>query len=384
MSPVAAPGSVGASAETWDVAIIGGGMAGISLGALLAPHRRVILLERENAPGTHATGRSAALFAPGYGNAVIRALTAASRAQLLAAAEPAFTRPRPVMMIAATGDAATLDTVYDERPACYERLDARAAAALVPVIRADAIAGALLDRDAADIDVDRLLQHYLTLFRHARGRLLCGAECLGLHRATGGWTIRTTAGDVTAALVVNAAGAWADGVATLAGLAPIGLSPKRRTAALVDAPAVAGFDDWPAVIDAAGRFYFKPDAGKLLVSPSEETDVAPHDAYADDEALAEGIDRIAHVTTIEVVRKPRSWAGLRTFAADRTPVIGFDRSAPVPFLWLAGQGGYGIQAAPAMAAIAATLITAGPPPPFATPELLAALSPDRLRRSASG
>ncbi len=208
-----------------------------------------------------------------------------------------------------------------------------------------------------------------------------GEAPLAINAADGGWRVLTSRGEIQCNYLVDAAGAWADEIATMANVTPIRLSPRRRTAALVDAPDVVGFDQWPNVIDINDDFYFKPDAGKLLVSPAEETEVEPHDAYADDEALAEGLDRIMRLTTLTVKRAPRSWGGLRTFAPDRVPVIGFAPDSPAPFLWLAGQGGYGIQTAPAAAELAAYLINRGVRPSFADDALIMKLSPARFESS---
>jgi D-arginine dehydrogenase len=287
-------------------------------------------------------------------------------------------------MVARAEQGARLEAVWKADPATFDRLDRRTAERMVPVLRPGLVQTALIDRQSADIDVDALHQSYLRTFRRFGGVLALREPVVGLRAAPGGWRVVTSDREILCAMVVNAAGAWADGVAAMAGLDRVGMRPKRRTAALVDAPAVAGFSDWPAVIDVDERFYFKPDAGRLLVSPAEETDVEPHDAYADDEALAEGIERIAQLTTIEVTRAPRAWAGLRTFSPDRLPVVGLAPQTPAPFFWLAGQGGYGIQTAPAIAALAASLILGRPAPDFADRALVGALSPARFRSLASG
>jgi D-arginine dehydrogenase len=369
--------------ERFDVVVIGAGMAGASLAAAIAPAATVLLLESEDRAGMHATGRSAALYAPGYGSGPIRVLTLASKAVFHApptdAAAAPFVTPRPSLMVATAAQGARLEAVWRADPATFDRLDGATAERMVPVLRPGLVQSALIDRQSADIDVDALHQSYLRTLRQEGGLLTLGEPVVELHAASGGWRIVTPKRQIEAAMVVNAAGAWADTVAAMAGLDPIGLRPKRRTAALVDAPVVAGFSAWPMVIDADERFYFKPDAGRLLVSPAEETDVEPHDAYADDMALAEGIERIAELTTIEVVRAPRAWAGLRTFAPDRVPVVGLEPRSPAPFFWLAGQGGYGIQTAPALAALAASQVLGRTAPSFSDRALTEALSPARFR-----
>jgi D-arginine dehydrogenase len=369
--------------QRFDVVVIGAGMAGASLAAALSPTASVLLVESEERAGMHATGRSAALYAPGYGSGPIRALTLASKAVFYApppdrSALP-FVTPRPSLMVARAEQGAQLEAIWKADPATFDRVDAATAERMVPVLRPGLVRSALMDRQSADIDVDALHQSYLRASRREGGALALSEPVVELHASSEGWRVVTSQQEIRAAVVVNAAGAWADTVAALAGLARIGLRPKRRTAALVDAPAVAGFSDWPMVIDAEERFYFKPDAGRLLVSPAEETDVEPHDAYADDEALAEGIERVAELTTIQVTRAPRAWAGLRTFAPDRIPVVGFDPRAEAPFFWLAGQGGYGIQTAPAIAALAASQLLGRPAPSFCDRALTDALSPARYR-----
>jgi D-arginine dehydrogenase len=369
--------------DRFDVVVIGAGMAGASLAAAIAPAATVLMLESEDRAGMHATGRSAALYAPGYGAGPIRVLTLASKGVFYAApTDPAaapFVTPRASLMVARAEQGDRLEAVWKADPATFDRLDGATAERMVPVLRPGLVQSALIDRQSADIDVDALHQTYLRTLRGEGGLLALGEPVIALRAESGSWLIVTSKRQIQAGVVVNAAGAWADTVAAMASLNPIGLRPKRRTAALVDAPVVAGFSEWPMVIDVDERFYFKPDAGRLLVSPAEETDVDPHDAYPDDMALAEGIERIAELTTIEVVRAPRAWAGLRTFGPDRIPVVGFDPRAEAPFFWLAGQGGYGIQTAPAIAALAASQILGRPAPEFCDGALTDALSPARYR-----
>jgi len=368
--------------EYADIVIIGAGMAGSSLAAFIAQSASVIVLETEERPGVHATGRSAALYAPGYGNEVIRILTKASWSTFEKGApdpsQPAFVTPRASLFVATSSQLSALEAMHQSAPATYDRVGGEEVEALVPVFLPGRVATALLDRHSADIDVDALHQHYLRAIRSANGLVRTSEPAIALHAEGGGWRVVTPRCEIRCKVLVNAAGAWADRVATLAGIHRIGLQPKRRTAALVEAPPYPDFASWPAVIDVAERFYFKPDAGRLLISPGEETDVEPHDAFADDEALAYGIERVTEITTIRVTRAPRAWAGLRTFAPDRTPVIGFEPGAPAPFFWLAGQGGYGIQTAPAIAELASSLISGRALPSFADRALVQAVSPDRF------
>jgi D-arginine dehydrogenase len=357
---ISAPRNIAMGARP-DVCVIGGGLAGLSVGALLAKTHEVVLLEREPHLAYHSSGRSAALFAESYGNAAVRALTRASRAFYL---EPGgavpYTSARGAMYVA--DDAARLDALHEEIRATgtpLRRLDARAAQALCPALRAD-VRGALLDVDARDIDVAAVVDAFARRLRAGGGEIRRNSPVTTLTESAGRWRIGTPAGTIDAAIVVDAAGAWADEVAALAGVPPVGLTPRLRTAVRVAARAwrVA---DWPCVIDAAERWYFRPDAGALILSPADETAVAPGDVQPDDQTVAETIARVEAATQLVVDRPLRSWAGLRTFASDRTPVVGYEPGAR-GFFWLAGQGGYGIQAAPALAELAAALIEDRSPP----------------------
>ncbi len=375
-------------AETADVVVIGAGMAGAGAAAHLAAGRRVVLLERERQPGYHSTGRSAALFTETYGNRAIRILTGAGRAFYEAAVADGFTEhpvltPRGALMVGMPGQEAQLEAAWKDLSSLdprVQRLDASEACAMVPALRPDQVRGAVLEPDAMDIDVNELHQGYLRRLRGRGGRLVIDAEVIDLARQGGAWTVRSSAGEFAAPVVVNAAGAWADALAGLARLPPIGVVPKRRTALTIAAPAGLDTSGWPMTLDVAETFYFKPDAGRLLVSPADETPMAPCDVQPDELDVAIAIDRLMRATTIEVARVERKWAGLRSFVADKTTVCGFDPMAE-GFLWLAGQGGYGIQTAEAMARCAVSLIDHGSlPDDIATRGLAAAaLSPARFR-----
>lgn len=366
--------------DTCDIVVIGAGMAGMSVAAALASKAHVIVLEQEAQPGMHATGRSAALYAPGYGSGAVKALTHASREVFFNPdAAPALVKPRAAMFVATAAQLTSLEALLIDHSDTCRRISGAEACRRMPMLRSDVIEAAAFDESSADIDVNALLQFYRGRVRSAGGQLACD-ERVKLARADSrAWRIETPKREIRASVLINASGAWADFCAGLAGVSPVGIVPKRRTAALVDAPAATDFADWPAVIDIDERFYFKPDAGKLLVSPADETPVDPHDAYADDEALAEGIERICGVSTLQVTRAPRSWAGLRSFARDKSPVAGFDEQAAAPFYWLVGQGGYGIQMAPALATYAACEVLGSAAPAFAEPWLRAAVEPKRLR-----
>ena len=344
-----------------DVIVLGAGMAGASLAATLAPTRRVVLLELEEQPGLHATGRSAAMFFESYGNATVRALTRASRA-FFEAPPPGFAdapllSPRAALFVADASRLPALDALLEThaQTTSFVQLDADEAMQHCPILRPDWIAGGLLDESGHDMDVAAIHLGYLRLGRHSGMRLVTGAGASTIERVAGGWRVRTQAGDFVAPVVVNATGAWADRVAQAAGVRPIGLAPLRRTAVLLPAPAGHDVTRWPMVIDAEEEFYFKPDAGKLLLSPANEDLMEPCDAMPDDIDVAIAVDRFEQATTMQVTRVGHSWAGLRSFVADRSPVAGYAPDA-AGFFWLAGQGGYGIQMAPALARAAAALL----------------------------
>ena len=351
-----------------DVVVIGAGIAGASLAFELSATRRVLLLERESQPGYHTTGRSAALFTETYGNAVMRALTRASK-PFLAAPPAGFSptrllSPRGTLLVARAEQLPALRRAQEECSALVDNLAWWTAAevrARVPCFAPGQVAGGLLEPDAMDIDVHALHHGFLRGMRARDGVLVCNAEVRALARYRGHWRVQTAAGEFAAPLLVDAAGAWADEVAQLAGALPIGLAPKRRTAITFDPPAAVSIDDWPAVIDIDEQWYFKPDAGRILASPADETPSPPCDAQPDEYDVAVLVDRLARLTTLQVPRIHARWAGLRSFAADRTIVAGFDPDVP-GFFWLAGQGGYGIQTAPAAARAAAALLEGGPLP----------------------
>jgi D-arginine dehydrogenase len=374
-------------ADACDLIVVGAGMAGAAAAVHLAADRRVVLLERESQPGYHSTGRSAALFTETYGNRAIRILTSASRAFYEAWAdgftEHPILKPRGSLMFAMPGQEKLLDAAWDELSALdprVRRLEAAEARAMVPVLRPDHVMGAIYEPDAMDIDVHELHQGYLRLLRRRGGRIVTDAEVLRLGHSGGAWTTTTRAGDFAAPIVVNAAGAWADVVGGLAGLPPIGLVPKRRTALTIAPPADVDTGAWPMTGDIGDTFYFKPDAGRLLVSPADETPMEPCDVQPDEFDVAIAIDRLMQATTIAVTRVERKWAGLRSFVADKTTVCGFDPLAE-GFFWLAGQGGYGIQTAEGMARCAVSLIDGGGlPADIAAKGLIAeTLSPARFR-----
>ena len=337
-------------------------MAGASVAWHLAPHARVTLLEREPHPAYHSSGRSAALFAPTYGSSLTQRLTLAGQAFLANApqgfADVPLLRERGFLLLGDESQLAERDQyerVSGEVGLRTERLSPLEARQLLPVLRPQACDWALLDRAAWDIDVDALLQGFLRGARSHGARILMNSAVTALERSGDAWQVRGPDLGLRADVVVNAAGAWADEVATLAGLAPLRLVPHRRTAFTFDPPETCSVTGWPMVADAGSRFYFKPDAGRLLGSLAEEVPAPAGDAHADDLDVAVAVDRIEHVIDFPIRRVLRSWAGLRVFGPDRDPVSGFERGAP-GFYWHAGLGGYGIETSPALGAFAAAAI----------------------------
>jgi D-arginine dehydrogenase len=380
-----------------DILIIGAGIAGASvarfIGVRATPGTRakVVLLERESQPGYHSTGRSAALFTETYGSDSTRALTVASRTFMSApppgfAAHPLLT-PRGVLLTGADDRRETLEEALRTFRALVPNvraLDGAEACRMVPVLRPSYARHAILEPDAMDIDVHAVHRGYLREAAASGTRLVCDAEVRGIERIAGAWEVDTPAGRFRAPILINAAGAWADTIARLAGLAPLGIQPCRRTAFTFDAPPDPATGAWPMVIDADEAFYFKPDAGRLLGSLADETPSEPCDARPEELDIAIAVDRIETATTLSIRRLVSSWAGLRCFAPDRCLIAGFDPAAE-GFLWLAGQGGYGIQTSPAMGMIGAALASGDP-----FPESVAAygvrpadLAPGRFRQPAS-
>jgi len=349
-----------ADGKTFDFIVIGGGMAGASAAAHLSGRGSVALLERESQPGYHSTGRSAALFSTIYGNAAVRALTRASQAFLFES--PSWFTPTPLVsprptLFFATGEQTAMlaDFRADaDIAANTQLLDVAQASALVPAFKPGYLGGAVLEPGSADIDVAALHQGYLRQARARGAVVMLACAIAGLHRAGGRWVVRTDRGTLSAPVVVNAAGAWGDEIARLAGARPVGLRPLRRTALLVDAPHQLACAAWPAAIAIDESFYFKPDGGRLLLSPADEEPSPPCDAQPEELEVAIAVDRFETATGERVPKVFHRWAGLRVFSADRTPVVGFDPVAEGLF-WLVGQGGYGIQSAEALGRLTAAL-----------------------------
>lgn len=346
--------------QTFDFAVIGAGIAGASVAAELAGGATVLLLERESQPGYHATGRSAAVFSPGYGPQPIRALTRASAGFFQSPpdgfAERPLLRPLDVVMLARADQIGALDALIGELATelDVQRLTAADLECLHPLLRPGYAAAGILDQTGSEIDVHALHRGYLQTLRNRGGRLVTRAGVTGLRRDAGRWHIATEAGEFQAGALINAAGAWADRIGAMAGAEPIGLAPKRRTALIVEAPRGTDVDALPMADDIEEQFYIKPDAGRLLISPANEDPMDPCDVQPEEMDIALCIDRIERAFDLSVRRVVNKWAGLRSFVADKAPVAGFSARAP-GFFWLAGQGGYGIQSAPALSRLAAAL-----------------------------
>ena len=370
----------------FDYIVIGAGMAGASAAYELAAFGSVLVLEQEERPGYHSTGRSAALYTETYGNRTVRALTTAGKGFYLQPpsgfAEHPLLAPRGVMLIARADQKAALDGFMAEMKSLagrVSRLDGTTARARVPVLRADYVAEAAFDPDAMDIDVHALHGGYLRGLKARGGQVIVDAGVSALTREGGGWQVESKAGQFRGLVIVDAAGAWADEVAGLAGVKPVGLVPKRRTAILFQPPANVDVRGWPSVIDVEEQFYFRPDAGRLMASPADETPMPPCDVQPDELDIAILIDRMEKAADLPVKRVEHRWAGLRTFAKDKTPVVGYDPRVE-NFFWLAGQGGYGIQTAPGISRLVAALARHQPiPADLAALGVAAAdLSPERF------
>jgi len=347
-----------------DFIVIGAGIAGASAGYELAARGRVTVLEREDAPGYHSTGRSAAIFTEAYGSRVIRALARAGRDFMAEPpadfAEHTLLSPRGLVYAGTAAQRALIDGALAEAeaavPGVVREIPLAVARDLVPVLDPESIAFAIHEPGACDIDVHGLHQGFLRGMKARGGSLRTATEVTAIERDGGTWRVHTPGGDFDAPVLVNAAGGWADRVAQMAGVRTIGLVPKRRTAITFDPPAGLKIDGWPATVSIAEDWYFKPDAGRLLGSPADETPVEPQDVQPEELDVALAVDRIERATTLSIGRIVNKWAGLRSFVADKTPVAGFAKDAE-GFFWLAGQGGYGIKTAAALARVTAALAT---------------------------
>lgn len=338
----------------FDIAIVGAGMAGASLAAAIGSRARVLLIESEAHAGYHATGRSAAFWTESYGGPQVQPLTVASGPVLrdlgVLTSRGALTMGRVGQEHEVEAFAAQYRSIGVE----VQLLDRDAMVGYVPGLRPEWICAAL-EPSTCDIDVGALHQHYLAQAQREGAELWCRAGLRSAERVGSGWVLNLANGRrVDAAILVNASGAWADPVAQLAGINPLSIIPYRRTIAQIGVGRIVP-DTLPLVLDVAGRFYFKPESGRLWLSPHDETPSAPCDAAAEELDVALAIDRFEHVVDWPVTRVEHRWAGLRSFAPDRLPVYGFD-TRDKAFFWFAGQGGFGIQTAPAAAELASRLL----------------------------
>lgn len=356
-----------------DVIVIGGGIAGLSAAARLSADANVTVLEQESALGYHASGRSAALFEENYGLPSTVALNKAS-ADYHRDANGGYLSPRGLLIIARedeeAGFLADVTTMGVDQISCDEALG------LVPILDPAKLSFAGYHAAAYDLDTDRMIQDFARVVRGNGGKVLTNAPVQSITRNAAGWQIKTSDTIYTAPKLVNAAGAWADQVAVMAGIAPLGIVPCRRSMARLPAPGDHDVTDWPMFFGVGETWYAKPDAGALLVSPADEDPVEPHDAWADDMVLAEGLARYENMVREPVTRLLTSWAGLRSFSPDRALVLGPEPNDP-DFIWCAAQGGYGFQTAPAASQLLADLVIGRTPTLPA--DVVAQLTPDRLR-----
>jgi len=344
-----------------DVIVIGAGIAGASVSYFLAPHARVRVLEREEHPGFHSTGRSAALFSESYGPEQVRRLSGASRAFLerppAGFVEHPILTPRGVLIVGTAEQAPEVEAFHRSvLPLSDDArlIDTREIRELVSVMTPEAAHLGVLESGAADIDVHGLHQGFLRGLKARGGEVRCSVAIRSIGRAQGRWQVEAEGQTFRAPLLINAAGAWVDEVAKLAGVARIGIEPRRRSALLFAPPGGMNVTHWPFVCSVDESYYFKPDAGMLLGSPGNADPVRPHDVQPEELDIALAIDRIEHATTMRIRRPTRTWAGLRSFVADGNLVGGFAPDAP-GFFWVAALGGYGIQTSAAMGEACANL-----------------------------
>jgi D-arginine dehydrogenase len=340
-----------------DFIVIGAGIAGASIAAYLAQSHRVIICDMEERAGYHTTGRSAASYEPNYGPAPMLAFTRAS-AHFFNTPPQGFTEApllihRDSLFIEAAGQEKHTAKLLSLASALDE-ISVADCQKIMPVLRDGYVRRAFLDRFTADMDVDLIHRGFLKMAKAGGAELLLSAPVKSLTRKDGAWTVQAGANLISTQTIINAAGAWGDVVADMAGVAKIGLTPKRRSIGVFPVERTDNWLAWPMVTDVGETWYAKPQSGKMIVSSADATPAEPHDAWADDIAIAEGVERLMHATTLEVTRLDHSWGGLRVFARDGNPVVGFDPHTD-GFFWLVGQGGYGIQSSPALGATAANM-----------------------------
>jgi glycine/D-amino acid oxidase-like deaminating enzyme len=355
-----------------DILVIGGGIAGISAAGRLAPHAKVVVVEAEATLAHHASGRSAALYEPNYGLAPVVGLSVASGDFFRA--DPVLLKLRGLLILGKPDQQAEFAAECEAMG--VQPIGFDAARGMVPVLNPATVTMAAYGDHAWDIDTDYLIQGFVRTLRAHGGEIRLKAPVTAIAKIAGGWRVTAGGQDITVTTLLNAGGAWADRIAAMAGIAPIGLQPYRRSMARIPAPGGLDVSRWPMIFGTGESWYAKPDAGALIVSPAEEHAMEPHDAFADDMVLAEGLARYEEMVTEPVTRLITSWAGLRTFAPDRVLVLGRDPSDP-SFAWSAGQGGYGFQTSPAASQLVADTILGRTS--ALDPALVASLSPARFR-----
>ncbi len=344
----------------YDYLIIGAGISGAAAAYELSTHGTVAIVDAELRAGYHSTGRSAAMYTPNYGGALIRKICRLSHTFLDGPPADFCSQPllqsRGMMTVASPGQEQAMVVKLAEGGSEYVALDADQTLAMAPFLRREKVQGAIYEAAVTGIDVDALHQGFLGGMRRRGGTLLLEHGVTELHRQANGWEAVMGDRRIQARVVINAAGAWADQVGRMAGAAPVGLVPKRRTAILVDTPEGIDLASVPAIDFLGINNYIIPNVGQLMVSPGDETPVEPQDIQTDDMEVAVLVDWLENQTSIEVRRLNHQWAGLRSFVSDGAPVVGFDPVAE-DFFWLAGQGGYGIMMSSCLGRAAASLIT---------------------------
>jgi D-arginine dehydrogenase len=369
----------------YDFIIIGGGISGAAAAYELAPLGAVAVLEAETAPGYHSTGRSAALFTRNFGSRLVRKINASSEAFFTSPPEGFCQRPlltpRGALTVAQPGDLDCLSEILEmsQEQAPIHRLTAEQTLEHAPILRPERVGAAAYEPGVTDIDVASLHQGYLRGLKHRGGEVIVAHRVDGMDHGPEGWSVRVGANTLRARTVINAAGAWADKIGTLAGAAPIGLVAKRRTGIIVDVPQGIQIGEMPSIDFCGTDAYIKPEAGKLMASPGDQTPIEPQDVRPDEMDVAILVDWLERETFVSVRRIAHSWAGLRSFVPDENPVVGFDPKLPGLF-WLAAQGGYGIMMAPALARATASLATGNELPHDLIENGVTScdLSPDRL------
>ena len=362
------PASIENSA--YDFLVIGAGIAGLSAAANLASFGKTALVEMEAQPCHHSSGRSAAIFVPSYGNDAVRQLTGISKRIIDDHLPEALLRKRGIIVVARKGGEA------GQAEPGQVRLEPNEIAARVPILRAELLSHGWYEADASDMDVHAMHMHYAKQLRR-NGDLICSFPVRSAVCSGGLWHISDGTRLISAPVVVNASGAWLEQTAKLFGAKPLGMIPKRRSAALADPPADLDSSSWPMVVDVEESVYFKPDAGKLMICPSDTTPSEPCDTWPEDIDIAIGIDRFQQLTTHEVQRVSHMWAGLRSFVPDESPLIGPDSEVEGLF-WLGALGGFGVQTAPATGALVAAMAAGGKLPSGASDELVQAICPSRM------